>query len=306
MLKTAPALCFLLLSQAAATNEQLSVPERPCSPDMTEFPGKVTSSRYDRIEFSLNDSRSFTIEFGRPRQACRLPGQRILLLGDAGGRDTVVVVNLASGTLDDVFRAYSPAISPNRRWVIFRRFYPLQGVPDPSDQYMLYDLRKPSSENRVTDAVGLGAPGVEIYPVEDKFFSNVEVPDEEKHEYRSPFFWSADSKAVLFADLYQNKTDLILVTLEDNRHTALVLPVDPLKLCRESEKPDYIPLASARLTPLGPGGWEITAEFGSFCRPDPLIVSSDRFRPARVQEHRPLPPPKPMIMMPGKPLVNLQ
>jgi hypothetical protein len=113
---------------------------------------------------------------------------------------------------------------------------------------MIYDLRKSSPTYRVVDAGGADVPGRAIYPVEEKLFINVEIPDDERHESRSPFFGSPDSKAVLFADLHQKKTDLVLVKVDNSGHTALVRTVDPLKLCREPEKPGYMPLESARLT----------------------------------------------------------
>jgi hypothetical protein len=117
------------------------------------------------------------------------------------------------------------------------RFYPLTGTIDPSEQYMIYDLRKASPKYRIVDVVGLDAPGSAIYPVEEKFFMHIEIPDDERHEARSSFFWSLDSKAVLFADLHQGKTDLVLVKVDDSGHTALVRTVDPLKLCRGRESP---------------------------------------------------------------------
>jgi hypothetical protein len=65
-------------------------------------------------------------------------------------------------------------------------------------------------------------------------------------------------------------------------------------------------LQSAHLTPRGSGMWDIVAEFDqSSCRPDPLIASSDQFSVARMQPHRPLPNPKPMILTDKPPQVNL-
>lgn len=169
---------------------------------------------------------------------------------------------------------------------------------------MLYDLRRASAKHRIIDAIGLDAPGIEIYPVEEKFFINVNIPDDERHESRSPFFWSPDSMALVFADLYKGETHLVLVKIDDGRHTAHLLPANPSRLCRNSEKPGYVPLRSVRFTPLGSGRWEIAAEFDSFCRTDPLIVSSDDFSAAPVQKHRPLPPPLPVILTDKPPQLN--
>jgi hypothetical protein len=251
---------------------------------LTEFSGTISSSSNGQIDLTMNSGKVLKIElpdriFGNPQQACSLSGNRVLLFGDAGGGLTIVaIIDLSAGRLIDAFYAYSPVLSPNRIWLAFRRFYPLQGTTDPSEQYMIYDLRKASLKYRLVDVVGLEAPGSGIYPVEEKFFTNIEIPNDERHESRSRLFWSPDSKAILFADFHQDRTDLVLVKLDDSGHTALMLPVDPVKLCRGSETPGYMPLESARLTPLGPGRWEIMAEFNrSSCRPDPLIVSSDRF-----------------------------
>lgn len=293
----------LVLAQSVQVRAQVRMPDGPCATNtLTEFPGSIVSSSYNEIVLTLNSGRVLKIElphgiFGRPEQACSLAGNRVLLFGDAGGGGdtTVAIIDLPANRLIDTFYAYRPALSPNRTWLAFRRFYPLTGAIDPSEQYMIYDLRKAALEYRTVDVVGLDAPGSPVYPVEEKFFMHVEIPDDERHQSRSLFFWSPDSKAVLFADLHEERTDLVLVKIGDSRHTVLVRPTDPLKLCRGPERPGYMPMAAARLTPLGPGRWEIVADFSGSCRPDPLIVSNDEFTPARVQQHRPLPAPGQMI-----------
>jgi hypothetical protein len=125
--KTALVACILLLSHAAIADDQLRVPEGPCVPDTTtEFPGSIGSSSYTHIDLTTNSGKIFTIElnliFGRPQQACRLAGNRVLLFGDPGGANTVAMIDFSVGRLIDTFYAYSPVLSPNRRWLVFRAF----------------------------------------------------------------------------------------------------------------------------------------------------------------------------------------
>lgn len=135
---------FLLVLHLTVLQAQTEVPSRPCVPDtLTEFPGSIVSSSYSQIDLAMNSGKVAKIDlpniFGSPQQACKLPNNRMLLFGDAGGGGitTVVITDFPAARLIDTFYAYSPVLSPNRTWLAFRRFYPLTGAIDPTEQYMI-------------------------------------------------------------------------------------------------------------------------------------------------------------------------
>lgn len=127
--------------QIGGVTAQTRLPDRPCIAEtLTEFAGSVRSNGNNELVLSMNSGKVFRVDlaihiFGTAQQACNLSQSRLLLFGDAGGGGitTVVIVDLSAGILIDTFYAYFPVLSPNRDWLAFRRFYPLQGTMDPSD-----------------------------------------------------------------------------------------------------------------------------------------------------------------------------
>jgi len=130
-------------------------------------------------------------------------------------------------------------MSPDQRWIVYRKAYPSQGTELPvSQEYLLYDLSKSPAQNRapgvaLDDNGDVGAP---IYPLGQKNLpgDNIGVPDHQLHSMVSDFYWSPDSKALVFADLLLDKVSLVLVPFSGSvADGALVSPPErSLGVCR--------------------------------------------------------------------------
>jgi hypothetical protein len=121
------------------------------------------------------------------QQACPLPGNRALIFGVAApSLYNLVLVNTSTGAPIDSFYAFSPVISPNQRWLIMRKFYPLGGsTTTVSEEYLLYDLRKGRAENRADPRMvdSYMEAGHAVYPLGQQNFlgDNIGVPENQVH-----------------------------------------------------------------------------------------------------------------------------
>jgi hypothetical protein len=272
-----------------------------------------------RIRFRLKDS-SVDIEFPSVtdefREACQISDQRLLVFGVVAGPPLyhVGIVDSQNGVLVDSFYAYSPALSPGKRWLIMRRFYPPHAGVDFSEQYFIYDMQKSPAENRIAyaDEPSLGdAVGTLIYPVEanNKPYEHVNLQDSEIHSFSSHgFYWSMDSKAVAFADSTRDGLSLVLVSIRDNVFRTYVHLLSVNDVCSppiKSQRIPYLLLSSAQLTPSSNGTYDVHAELsagGSMpgCQAKPIDLAEKDFEPAKLQRH-PQPPPRPALTRVPKP-----
>ncbi len=156
-------------------------------------------------------------------QVCPLSDGRLVVFGDVGGAMAVYIVGKAPARAQDRFLAYTPAISPDERWIAFVKFFPLHGV-DGSAQYMLYDLSKSAAQNRPGQPSELGDVGAVIYPQGQENFpgSNIDVPPSEQHFFPVRLYWAPDSRANAFLDLAGPQRDqgIVLTTLHGDGSTA--------------------------------------------------------------------------------------
>ena len=82
---------------------------------------------------------------------CTLSNERLLVFIEAsqGGSLEVLIFNTRTSAILERFRTFNPSVSPNGRWLIYQVFY--AHPPDPSDEYVLYDLTKSPEENTMPD-----------------------------------------------------------------------------------------------------------------------------------------------------------
>ena len=152
----------------------------------------------------------------------RVAKSKAVVIGMVNGDvSEVVVLNLYPLRLIDKFLAYVPGISPDGAFVAFIKFYPPHFVENPTDKYMLYDLRLSASANRpvgvaVSDDVNVG---IVVYPTHEsnQDADNTGVPESEIHRIASEgFFWTPDSKDYLFADEHAGMTSAVFVSVPKN------------------------------------------------------------------------------------------
>ena len=143
------------------------------------------------------------------------------VLGAASGSvDVVVVLDLDAGKVIDKFYCYAPALSPNRRFLAFIKFFTPHFVPGVTDLYMLYDFQKSPEMNRPSNIApeDFRNVGTVMYPkgVVNRPDDNEGQPESQSHFLESgQFFWSPNSERVAFADRFQGRISLIVVAFSD-------------------------------------------------------------------------------------------
>jgi len=239
-------------------------------------------------------------------QACQSAADRLLVFGIASVLPLydVYLIDPTRQVLIDWFYAFNPMLSPDKRWLMLRRFYPLSGV-SPSEEYRLYDVTKDAPTNLISGGDPSGGDGVVgklVYPVvnpveeENGPTRNIDLPANQTHVFRSAaFYWAPDSKAVVFADYVQGALSIVLVTIGDRQPQAYVHagPAhDPCFL-------DHT-LVGAHFTKWQDGTYDVLADLGPggpTCGPKSLTLAWGDFAPAK--------PRKPVEKEPKKPIIRM-
>lgn len=234
---------------------------------------------------------------GKLRQVCRLANGRLILVGDDYGIGIIVIVDPIEPAIIDQFWCYSPELSPDRRWIAVRRFYPPHGgAIGLTEQYFIYDTQKTARENHHpeygTTLSEEDAVGQEIYPFEKPPFPIANLPEEERHFSGSEvFFWSPDSTALVFADRHQNSFSIVLTVIGDTQAKTYLHPVSDADVCSSSKEKLDLSMSDASVRRHSSGELEIVAEFHTYpvCKTKPLRLTLDGFSPAPPEKHQPLP-----------------
>lgn len=220
-------------------------------------------------------------------EVCPLPGGRLAIFGETGGPDAVYILEESTPALVDSFGAYGPLMSPDQRWIAFRKAYPPHGMELPvSEEYLLYDLSRGPALNRgigvpLTDGRDVGAP---VYPLGQKNlpFDAAGLPAGQLHRVGSDFFWSPDSKALIFVDELLGKPTLVLVAIDGSGATQTsVYPLDEPAACTSA----YPVLRHAEFGPDQDGDRVIFLDFAAECLPQRMQVRSVDFKQARPETH---------------------
>ncbi len=137
------------------------------------------------------------------------------ILGAVNGDvSAVVVLDLDKFRLVDKFYCYAPALSPDKRFLAFIKFFPAHFVDGVSDVYLYYDFQKSPADNRPTniskdDVQNIGQP---IYPAGSKNQrgDNTDQPESQIHTLESGrFFWAPKEDRLAFVDQFRGKVSLV-------------------------------------------------------------------------------------------------
>ncbi len=129
--------------------------------------------------------------------------RRLLIFVD----DEASVVDVESRTLADQFLADRPSVSPNNRFVVYRRFVPRYAEND-EGVYLLYDMSKSAAENRMSgssdDGIALEQnAGTAVFPQWNAsrlaYGGRKAEGNERFHELRSTLTW-IDTNSFVFVD----------------------------------------------------------------------------------------------------------
>jgi hypothetical protein len=82
-------------------------------------------------------------------EVCPISGGRLVVFGSVGYElKNINIIDSAKAALLDSFDGFTPAMSPNQRWLVYRKFYPFHTELPVSEEYLLYDLSKTPAQNR--------------------------------------------------------------------------------------------------------------------------------------------------------------
>ena len=183
-------------------------------------------------------------------------GNKLVVIGEAGRAQAVVIFDLASRRVIDWFYCYFPQ-RPSRSLIAFVEWYPSLGSPQANDVVLIYDLRKSAKENRLPSVQNDQIPadlsdapfrvGLPVYPS-----SAVEARGYNRSEDGTPIQVMAHTFAMLqkhkliFAiangsELEVAKTSLVVVdVLHPGAKPALTVDVPTTALKRKGENPRYV------------------------------------------------------------------
>ncbi len=178
----------------------------------------------------------------------------LLAYGDVGGHfEGLTLVRLANAEVTDFILSYGSDLSPARRYLVFRKFYPPRGMTATrSDVVLVYDLAQERSENWLPGAPGVPAGknvGLPVYPHEnvDPVTYRVWVAEECQRHYVDPqagFLWTRDEKSLFFIDKTRGQQLLVRVDLEEGlkRPRITTRTIDPtLALAIDSQALEISP-----------------------------------------------------------------
>lgn len=150
-----------------------------------------------------------------------------------------VIVDLKNNEVIDSFLCYSPAVSPNGRYIAFIKFFPAHGISSAEDRYMIYDVASSPAANRPPNIKSHPAVvGRVVYPpgVGNVPGDNVDIGSRPAHEVASEtFFWRDDSSEFVFADRLDREYSLIMVKLNDEGFTTSSAKIPGHLICPTSE-----------------------------------------------------------------------
>jgi len=168
----------------------------------------------------------------------------------------IVILNTRAPGIADMFLAYSPALSPDARFIAFVKFYPAHFVEGTDDRYLLYDVSRSAVDNRPSNATlnDHTNVGIAVYPhTANQGGDNTGVPPQQQHHMLAQrFFWQSDSSRYVFADDYAGEWDLVLVAIADGVPSATKITVPQNEACALLRKEScQVTLAEAEPTPSG-------------------------------------------------------
>jgi hypothetical protein len=236
------------------------------------------------------------------QQICPIAGGKLVAYGFIGGVAAydIEIIDGSTGSVLDSFVAYSPVMSPDQRWIVYRSFYAPQSELSLSEEYLLYDLTAGPNENRIPNPETGQAEdrGRVIYPAVPNGvpFNNLGLPPEQIHHLRSTgFFWARDSKSVVFADEIGGEMSIVWVSLNpDDNPIARVHPVRFDNICGKPEANQstaILTLSNATVIEGPNGSQELHARFTSdkaMCEPGFVVLAPGAF--ARAESEHPAPP----------------
>jgi hypothetical protein len=158
----------------------------------------------------------------------------------------VTIVDTRTWRPIDSFFCFRPAISPDKRFLVFEKVYPAHFQANISSLYLIYDIKATPEANRnqgipVENRIDVGRP---IFPpgAQNMPGDNINVPLEKQHMMASnKFYWSKDSSRVMFADSAGGENALISVDISEwpKKLSVHTTPLETDKIVDEKKCQDF-------------------------------------------------------------------
>jgi hypothetical protein len=154
----------------------------------------------------------------------RAVGGKLVTTGwmNGSGAMAVAIVDIGSGKALDVLWGYDVSISPDSRYLAFRKFYPSHGVEQWESQYRIYDVTSSPELQRASRVIqsqsgsdGKVDVGLAVYPTAPGEVDRdpADLSNDEVHQALSPFAWSGDSRKLAFVDAQRGTARLVTVDM---------------------------------------------------------------------------------------------
>jgi hypothetical protein len=145
------------------------------------------------------------------------------------GGKIISVIDLVNMRLRNTIWNYGLAISPHRKYIAYRSYYPPMGLPEMKRSIVvLYPLNEVSTLPATPLANTFGYP---VFPEANARGQSYDVGLDPEHLFLSPFLWSEDDKRIVFLD-YENKqnyVDIVDLSSEKRQPSIRRVPIDPLR-----------------------------------------------------------------------------
>ncbi len=221
-------------------------------------------------------------------EVCPISNQRLLIFGSNSDGAVVFLIDQAKFAIIDSIQCFRPTISPNQRWLAYRKFYPRHTSAPPSAEYLLYDLQRTPEQNRpgggsMDDNEDVGRT---IFPkgLKNEPFDHLSPPESRLHRDAGGFFWTQDSHLLLFGDTLQHHFSIIAVTITETGQTeAKIHGVEFNDVCPSTALPDEaaVAIAGADAELTNSGDRLISVNFAQtpgVCEPKPVQVNLSEFQ----------------------------
>jgi len=192
------------------------------------------------------------------------PGGKFILVDKDAGAQHLAIIPVSPQQPNDLIVSYQYAISPDRRFVAFRKHFPRFGFLSDSAVYLAYDTTLSPAANRMeggwpppgefSDRVGWA-----FYPTENRGGSYEPIGDT-RHHLASPLTW-ADAHRLVFVDYSEGTSRLVLADFSRGVSSSIITErildtraiVDTAKVAKDIDPASTI-VAESLVPVLLPGG----------------------------------------------------
>ena len=180
-----------------------------------------------------NAERTVTVEnLTTGLESAEIVDRTLVLFGEMQSKaDAITLVDLEAGKTIDFILHYGASLSPSRKYLIFKGFYPPYGMlQNRSDSVLLYELSKGPAENRLSGASEADSGqrvGLPVYPSQNANTPAylVSIPEESERHYvdaQAGFLWTKDEESVFFIDKTGDDQLLVRVDVAEGPRQARI------------------------------------------------------------------------------------